>query len=61
MGQLFHKEELNSVLLTQYCAGDKIQKNEIRGAHSVYGGGERREQGFGVESWVKEPIGVTQA
>jgi hypothetical protein len=35
-----------SVLLTQYCAGDKIEKNEIGGAFSVDGGGENRVQGF---------------
>ena len=30
-----------SVLLTLYCAGDKIEKNEMGGACSAYGGGER--------------------
>jgi hypothetical protein len=29
--------------------GDKIEKNEIGGACSAYGGGKRRVQGFGVE------------
>jgi hypothetical protein len=29
-----------SVLLTQYRAGDKIEKNEMGGACSEYGGGE---------------------
>jgi hypothetical protein len=28
----------NSVLLTQYCSGDKIEKNEMGGACSAYGG-----------------------
>ena len=37
MGQLLHSEEFNSVLLTQYCAVDKIEKNEIGGARSAYG------------------------
>jgi len=37
MGQLLHNEEFNSVLLTQYCVGDKIEKNEIDGARSAYG------------------------
>jgi hypothetical protein len=32
---------------THYCAGDKIEKNEMGGACSAYGGGERRVQGFG--------------
>jgi hypothetical protein len=31
-----------SVLLTQYCVGDKIEKNEMVGAGSEVGGGERR-------------------
>ena len=30
-----------SVLLTQYCSGDKIEKNEVGGACGAYGGGER--------------------
>ena len=29
-----------SVLLTQYCAGDKIEKNEMGWACGSYGGGE---------------------
>ena len=33
-----HKEELNrSVLLIQYCAGDKIEKNEMGWACGAYG------------------------
>jgi hypothetical protein len=35
------------VLLTHYCAGDKIEKNEKVAACCAYGGGERRVQGFG--------------
>jgi hypothetical protein len=31
-----HNEELNE-LLTQYCAGDKIEKNEMGWACSAYG------------------------
>ena len=30
-----------SVLLTKYCAGDKIKKNEMGGACSAYGVEER--------------------
>ena len=41
---------LNDVLLIQYCAGNKIQKNGKGGACSVYGGGERHVQGFGGEN-----------
>jgi hypothetical protein len=41
-------EELND-LLTQYCAGGKIKKNEMGGTCSAYGGEQRRIQGFGGE------------
>ena len=34
------------VLLTQYCSGDQIEKNEMDGACRRYGGEERRIQGF---------------
>jgi hypothetical protein len=37
------------VLLTQYSAGDEIEKNEIGRVCSTYGGGERHVQGFGGE------------
>ena len=37
----------NIVLLTQYCAGGKIEKNEMGGACGAYGGGERCAQGSG--------------
>ena len=40
----------NIVLLTQYCAGGKIEKNETGGACGAYGGGERGAQGFGGEA-----------
>ena len=39
-----------SVLLTQYCAGDKIEKNEMGGTCGTYGGRERCAQGFGRET-----------
>ena len=35
---------------TQYCAGDKIEKNEMGGACGAYGGGGRCAQGFGGEA-----------
>jgi hypothetical protein len=38
------------MILTQYCSGDKIEKNEVGGACSSYGGKERRIQGFGGEN-----------
>jgi len=34
----------------EYCSGDKIEKNEMAGACSAYGGEERRIQGFGGET-----------
>jgi hypothetical protein len=33
-----------------YCAGDKIEKNEMGVAYSSNGGGESRVKGFGVET-----------
>jgi len=38
------------ILLTKYCASDKTKKNEMVGARGLYGGGERRVQGFGGET-----------
>jgi hypothetical protein len=43
-----HNGELN--VLTQYCAYDKIEKNEMCVACSAYGGGEGRVQGVGGET-----------
>ena len=61
------------VLLTKYCSGDKIEKKEMGGACSAYGG-EKRHTGFwfgnlmerhhledpGVEGWIfrKWDVGV---
>jgi hypothetical protein len=42
-------------------SSDKIEKNELGGACSAYGGEERRIQGFGRESWGKESTWKTQA
>jgi hypothetical protein len=36
--------------LTQYCSGDKIEKNETGRARSAHGGEERLMQGFGWET-----------
>ena len=44
-----------------YCASDKFKKNEMGGACSVYGGGERDVQGFGGEVGREETTGETQA
>jgi hypothetical protein len=35
--------------LSQYCAGGKIEKNEMSGACGAYGRGERCAQGSGGE------------
>jgi hypothetical protein len=53
-----HNEELND--LTKYCSGDKIEKNEMGGACSAYGGGETRVQGFGRETLRKDTTWDTQ-
>jgi hypothetical protein len=39
-----------NVTLTQQCSGDKIEKNEMGGASSAFGGEERRIRGFGGET-----------
>jgi len=41
--------------------GDQIEKNEIGGASSTYGGKERYIKGFGGEAWGKETTWNTQA
>jgi hypothetical protein len=41
---------VRSVPLTQYCWGDKIEKNEVGEACSAYGGEQRRVEGFGGET-----------
>jgi len=35
---------------SEYCAGGKIEKNEMGGACGVYGAGERGAQGSGAET-----------
>ena len=42
--------KVRTILLTQYCAGGKIEKNEMDGACGAYGGGERCAQGSGGET-----------
>jgi len=42
-----------------YCShnillGEKVEKSEMGGACSAYGGEEMCLQGFGVETWGKE-------
>ena len=45
-----HNEDINNLYITQYCSGDKIEKNEMGGACSAYGEEERCIQGFGGET-----------
>jgi hypothetical protein len=42
------------MLLTHYCAGDKMEKNEMGGSCSADGIKERRLQSFGGEPLGKE-------
>ena len=37
-------------VLAQYYSGDQIDRNEIGGAYSTYGGEERCIKGFGGET-----------
>ena len=39
-----------TVLLTEYCAGGKIEKNEMGRACGAYGRGQRGAQGSGGET-----------
>jgi len=57
----FDIQQSKTVLLAQYCAGDKTKKNEMDGACSAYGWGERCVQGFGGATWGKDTTGETQA
>ena len=49
------------MLLVVDFSGDKIENNEVGEACSTCGGGEWRVQGFGGETWGKEPTRETQA
>jgi len=41
-------------ILTKYCAGDKIEKNEMGGACGTYGGIVEVHTGFNGDTWGKE-------
>jgi hypothetical protein len=48
-------------LLTQYCSGNIMEKNEMGGACSAYGVEERRIEGYGGGgTGVKETTWETQ-
>ena len=46
----YSRNVLGSVPLTQYCAGGKIEENEMGAACGAYGGGKRGAQGSGGET-----------
>jgi hypothetical protein len=48
-------------MLSNYYSGDQIEKNEMGGACSKYGGEKRCIQAFGGETGGKETIWKTQA
>jgi hypothetical protein len=53
-----HNEELNDLYCSsKYCASDNMEKSEMGGACSAYGGEERRIQGFDGETEGKRPPG----
>ena len=53
-----HNEKLNDILLlTQYCAGDKIEKNEMGWACGAYGGGEGMYRVLVGKPEGKRPLG----
>ena len=54
-----HNEEFNDLYCSTNSVCDKI-KNEKGGACGMYGGGERRVQGFGKETYGKETTGEAQ-
>ena len=50
-------QTISSVLLTQYCSGDNMEKNEMGGARSAYGGRRAVYRVLGRETLVNEPLG----
>ena len=51
IGLIFRKKKFIVVINSyQYCAGGKIEKNEVGVACGAYGGGERCAQGSGWET-----------
>ena len=52
---------VSSVLLVKYYSVDQIEKNEMGGACSTYGGEVRCVQDFGGEIYRKETTWKTQA
>jgi len=46
-----------TTLLTQYCSGDKLEKNEMSGARSTYGGRRGVYRVLVVKPEGKRPLG----
>ena len=55
---MYYIERQNNLIITTLR---KIDKNEMGGPYSAYGGEERRIEGFGGETWGKETTWKTQA
>ena len=49
-----HNKELNHLYSSQHYSRDQLKKNEMDGACNMYGGQERRIQGFGGETRGQE-------
>ena len=48
--KLYNEELRDLYYLPKYCAGGKIEKNEMGGVCGAYGGGERCAQGSSGET-----------
>jgi hypothetical protein len=57
--RLYNEELYDLYSVTKFYLGDQIEKNEMGGAYSMYGGHERFIQGFGGEGKPegKRPLG----
>ena len=55
---LVKKSDYNVIL---FYSGDQIEKNEMGEACGTYGGEEKCIQGFGGDTWGKEPTWKNQA
>ena len=55
-----YRKRILMIVLTQHCSGDQIEKNEMGGECSTYGGKERRIEDFDGETQGKETSWKTQ-
>jgi hypothetical protein len=49
-GDNYIMRNLMICILTHYCSGNQIEKNEMGGTRGTYGGEEKRIHGFGGET-----------